>query len=380
MKIFISAGEPSGDLHASNLAKALRGILPDIEISGIGSHQMKQAGILLYQDMKELAVVGIFDVLRKYPQFRKLFKLIVEKLKTDKPDCVVLVDYPGFNLRLAKAAKKLNIPVIYYISPQVWAWGGERIQTIKKLVDKMIVVFSFEEELYRKEGVDVTFVGHPLLEAAMPSMSKEHFLRDFGMEKDAMTIGLLPGSRQSEVKRILPVMLGASKIISEFFHEMVQFVILKSPILEDDLYQEAIKQSGVDVKVVEGFNYDLINACDFALVCSGTATLETAILQKPMIIVYRVSELSWSLFKGIVKIPNIGLANIVAGKRVVPELLQHQATAENIAAQALSILNDRSKLDNIRNELAKVGEKLGSRGASDRAARVIADFIQKRQR
>jgi len=377
-KIMILAGEPSGDMHGANLARELKALAPDIDICGIGTEKMRQEGVRLFRDMKDLSVVGIFDVLKKLGPILSLMKLLVKKLQDEKPDAVVLIDYPGFNLKFAEEAKKRNITVIYYISPQIWAWHPERINKIKRCVDKMIVVFDFEEKLYKENNVDVSFVGHPLLDMAKPAMDKKSALRKFGLEDKLFTVGILPGSRKSELNYNLPAMIGAATIIKDKFHEDVGFVLLKSPSLPADEYEKITKHSHLDIPLVENSNYDVINVCDALMVCSGTATLETAVIGKPMVIIYKVSKLSWFLFRPLVKVPNIGLANIVAGKTVVPELLQNDASALKIAEEITSMLIDKQRSQEIKEEFEIVKKKLGTPGASQRAAKIIFDFISKR--
>lgn len=374
-RIFIICGEPSGDLNAANLAKAILQINPTIKISGVGGALLRQAGAAIYQDIKELAVIGLFDVLRKLTKFFSLRKLILQKIKEEKPDAIILVDFSGFNLRLAKKINK-SIPVIYYVSPQVWASRPGRINTIKEYVHKMIVLFKFEEEFYRKYGMDVFFAGHPLLDIVKPAMETNEFLREFNLSESKATIALLPGSRKQEIKNILPVMLNASILISKKIKDS-QFVIAKAPQIDIDIYKRIIANTKLDFRIIEGKTYDCLNVADFCLVASGMATLETAIMQKPFAIIYKMGLLNYLLYRPQVKVPYIGMVNIVAGKRVVPEFIQFGASPEKISKQALEILQNPTLIGQMKNGLAQVKSLLGEKGASLRAAKVIIDFLNK---
>lgn len=366
-QLFIIAGEPSGDMHGASLVRELLKKDPSLKITGFGGSAMKEAGVDIIFDMSKLAVIGVFDALKNLPKFKNLFELASRKLDELKPDAVILIDYPGFNLRFAKEAKRKGIKVIYYISPQIWAWAPKRIEVIRRYVDKMIVLFKFEEELYRKAGVGVSFVGHPLLDAIKVEGTKSETLSGVGLKpaETVVTIGLMPGSRENEVKKLLPVMLEGVSLLKRSLGRDMQAFIIKSENISLD----------AKIPVFEKNRYELMNACDMLFVASGTATLEAGILGIPMIIAYKVSPLSWFLFKPLVKIPDIGLVNVVAGKRVVPELLQNEFTPEKLALCAASILKDPLKLNKIKTELGLIQSQLGSSGASSRAADVILSII-----
>ncbi|UCB57313.1 MAG: lipid-A-disaccharide synthase [Candidatus Omnitrophota bacterium] len=373
-RIMIIAGEPSGDFHASRLIHALKKINPDIEISGIGADNMRRAGAELYFDISELSIIGFTGVLTNLKKIKHIFKAILEKIDAQRPDAVVLIDYPGFNLKLAQEVKKRGIKVIYYISPQIWAWWKGRIKTIQRFVDKMIVVFKFEEALYKTRGIDVSFVGHPLLEEAYSQLSREDFLNNLGLTPQKPTIGLAPGSRGMEVERILPILLESAKIIKQRLPQS-QFALLKAPGLERGLFENKIKKYDVPVVAWEGRSYDFLGACDFVLVASGTATLETAIMQKPMAIVYKVSFLNWLIARCLIRLPFIGLVNVIAGKKIVPEFIQHKARASLIAQKTLDILSSQEELTKIKSRLMQLRQELGTPGASQRAAEIISSFI-----
>jgi lipid-A-disaccharide synthase len=371
--LLIVCGEASGDLNAANLALALKNLNPEIKISGVGGDTMRQAGAEIFYDIKGLAVIGFFDVLKKLPKFFRLKKLILERIKQEKPNAIIFVDFSGFNLRLAKEIKK-TIPAIYYISPQVWASRPGRIKTIKDYIHKMIVIFKFEEEFYRKYGIDVDFIGHPLLDIVKPSMEKKEFLRRFSLSEAKTTLALLPGSRRQEIENILPVMLGASWLIQKKFSN-IQFLIAKSPQVGWDIYNSIIDKVNLDLKIIEGQTYDCLHNADFCLVASGTATLETAIMQKPFVVIYKMNLLNYLLYRPQVKLPYIGMVNIVAQKKIIPEFIQFQARPKKIADAVLEILKDPSRTWQMQKDLSHIHSLLGEKGASLRAARIIIDFL-----
>jgi len=373
--IFIICAEASGDLHAGNLAKRILEINPDIRISGIGGTFMRQSGANIYCDIKDLAVIGFFDVLKKLPKFFALKKLILEKIKEEKPDAIILVDFSGFNLRLAKKINK-TLPVIYYVSPQVWASRPGRIKTIKDYIHKMIVLFRFEEEFYKRYGVDVDFVGHPLLDIVKPTAEEKEFLRNFNLSESKTTIALLPGSRKQEIENILPIMLKTSLSINQKIKN-TQFVIAKSPQVDLDIYNRIIRGANIDLKIIEGKTYDCLNIADFCLVASGTATLETAIMQRPFVVIYKMNLLNYLLYRPQVRVPYIGMVNIVAGKEIVPEFIQFGACPKDISEQALEILRNPARIEQMKNDLTLVKSLLGEKGASLRAAQIVIDFLKK---
>lgn len=370
----ICAGEASGDLHASNLITELRKFMPGAEIYGFGGPKMKAAGTRLYYDLTEIAVVGFVEVLKRIGTFRKLFNLFLKEAEKTKPDGVILVDYPGFNLMLAPKLKALGIKIFYYISPQLWAWHKERIEIVRKYVDKMIVVFKFEEEFYAKEGIKADFVGHPLLDIVKPSKPKEETLSNLRFSAAQKIVALLPGSREEEVKRLLPVMLEASRMIKEKA-ETVQFVILKSPILEQKVFDAILKKAGMPAVILEDQAYDGLNIADFCIVASGTATLETAIMEKPMVVIYKTSCLTYIIARRLVTIPDIALVNVVAGSRIVPEFVQQDASANNIAQAALGILSNSNEKARMIEKLQKLKTTLLPKGAAQKAASLIHNYL-----
>ena len=373
--LVLVAGEASGDLHAAHLVDALKTLDPTLSFSGLGGAKMRESGVEIYYELAKQGIVGFGEVVKHYPQLKKAFHLILKKIDQTKPVAVILVDYPGFNLRLARELKKRKIKVIYYISPQIWAWKENRVGLIKEVVDRMLVLFEFEQKLYAKHGIDVFFAGHPLVDTISIKTSKAKFLEQIGFSDYKLTIGLLPGSREKEVERHLPIMLEAALILNKEF-PMIQFLIIKAPTISPGQMVKDLDDSEIqNIKLVGADNYAAINACDLCMVASGTATLETALLRKPMVVVYKTSLLTWSLAKLFIKIPYIGLVNIMAGKQIVPECLQFQATGGEIAQELKNIFTNEPKLADIKYELEQVKKSLGPPGASERAAKEILRVV-----
>ena len=378
------AGEPSGDLHGANLMRDLKKLDDSLQFIGAGGKRMKQESLIGITDMESLAVVGFKEVFEKFRDLKKAFRTLSEMLKQKKPECLILIDYPGFNLRMAQVAKEEGIPVFYYISPQLWAWGKNRIEKIKKYVDKMFVILPFEEDFYLQYGVKAQFVGHPLLDIVKPVLSKAEASSYFDFNPDKILIGVLPGSRWKEVELSMPVIADACAIISKQVPN-AQFGILVSENIDVKKLESLLakkKQSrlpiGKEFRLIKEKSYDFINLCDLLLVNSGTATLEIAILNKPMIIFYKLSLLSAVLLRILVKIPYFGLTNIVAGKKIAPEFFQFGVTSSRIAKEALNILADESRIRTMQKELLEVKNKLGESGASERTARAILAQLAQR--
>ncbi|MDD5692669.1 MAG: lipid-A-disaccharide synthase [Candidatus Omnitrophica bacterium] len=371
-QILIICGEPSGELHAATLVSAIKKITPGIKIVGVGSRLLAASGAEIIYDTAGLSVMGIIDVLKKLPKFLSLKKFILNKITKDKFEAIIFVDFSGFNLRLAKAINN-SIPTIYYVSPQVWASRPGRIETIKRYIKKMIVLFKFEKEFYSRHGMDADFAGHPLLDIAKPTMTKKEFLSGLGLSDNKKTIALFPGSRKQEIKTILPIMLETARVLKAKIE--AQFIIAKPAQVDWDVYNCLIKRSNLEVKVVEGKTYDCMEAADFCLVCSGTATLETAIMQKPFVIIYKMNLLNYLLYRPQVKLPYIGMVNIVAGKKIIPEFVQFRARPKKIAAEVLRILSDQKELQKIASNLSSVRSSLGEPGAATRASQLILNFL-----
>jgi lipid-A-disaccharide synthase len=375
--ILIICGEASGDLNAAGLAKKILEINPEIKISAVGGQSLRNTKAKIFYDIKELSAIGFFDAIIKLPKFFALRKIILHKIKEENIDAVILIDFSGFNLRLAKKINKA-IPVIYYIGPQVWASRPGRIKTIKKYIDKVIVIFKFEGEFYKQHGVDADFVGHPLLDIVKPTMEKKEFLNKFNLSDSKTTIALLPGSRRTEIENILPIMLKASVLINRGVKE-AQFVIAKAPLVDWDIYNRKIRGFDLDLKVIEGKTYDCLNIADFCLVCSGTATLETAIIEKPFVVIYKMGLLNYLLYRPQVKVPYIGMVNIVAQRKIIPEYIQYNAKPEKIAAYIKDILTNPEELARIKRFLSEVKNRLGEKDASLKAAQIILEFLNKNE-
>ncbi len=366
-RLLLSCGEASGDLYAGALTRQLRALAPGIEISGRGGPEFEAAGGRLLEDYRGLAVTGFTEIVSKFPQLLAAKRRLMASAREQRPGALVVIDYFGFNARLARDVKALGIPVVYYVSPQVWAWRGGRIKTIRAIVDRMLVIFPFEEAFYRQAGVPVEFVGHPLIDLVRPTPRSE-FLGRLGLEPGAPTIALLPGSRASELRRILPTLVEASILVRAAVPG-VQFVLARAPGLGDHLF-EPIRQLPGAV-VVEGEADAVLGAADVALTASGTATVQAALLDIPMVVVYRVSPLEYRIGRQFVKVDTFAMVNLIAGEPIVPELIQDAFTPSAVAREAVSMLTDSARAARIRAGLAHVRRKLGGPGASRRAAEAI---------
>ncbi len=375
-KILIVSGEPSGDLHASNLIKDMKSLEPNLRFFGLGGSLSEKEGVEILFNISKLALVGVTDVVKNIFTVKKAYGAVIKKINAEKPDLAILVDYPGFNLALARELKKRDIPVVYYISPQIWAWGRQRVGIIKKCVRKIIVFFKFEEELYKTYGIDAEFVGHPLLDTVKTTLSKDDFLKKYDLSPNRTTIAVLPGSRESEVGEFLLTMLRSCNLIKEKLPN-IQIVISKHPDLPVSLYEEAIRNSKpYHFKLITNDTYNMLNAADFAIVASGTATLESAIMGTPLAVVYRSNLITFLLYKMVRTVRFLGLVNIIANKEVAPELLQYDMTPENIASKVTAIISDGKKMSEIRGELKAIKLSLGSPGASSRAAAAILTLLK----
>ena len=370
------AGEASGDLHGSHLVKEMLSLDPSLQFYGVGGEKMKNEGVELIADSKEMAVVGITEVLLKLKRIFHIYRKLKNSLAANSPSLVILIDYPDFNLRFAREVKKKNIPIVYYISPQVWAWRKGRIKKIGRLIKKMIVIFPFEKKFYEEAKIDVDFVGHPLLDSIRSQFSREEAFQKFSLTPGVTTIGLLPGSRMNEIKRHLPPMVEAISSISQQINP-VQFIIPVAPGLDWGEVQNLVGSKRENIRVVENNIYDVMRISDVVIVASGTATIEAAIMGAPMIVVYRVSPFTYLLGKMLIKVKNIGMVNIIAGKTVVPELIQKDVTPEKITSTVVQILNNPSKQEEMKKELSSVKEKIGNPGASFRAAQIIINLLQR---
>jgi lipid-A-disaccharide synthase len=372
-RIFMIAGEASGDLHGANLVKALKEKKQHIVFSGIGGKAMQDAGVKIVVDAATLSVVGITEVFSKLPGILSGMAAAKSFLKNARPDLLILIDFPDFNLRIAAVAKKLNIPVLFYISPQIWAWRSGRVTKIGRLVDHIAVILPFEASFYRKHHIPVTFVGHPLLdEFKDPLPSSAHSLRD-----SPPTIGLLPGSRESEIFRHLPIMLQAARILSG--QTDIRFVVSMAPGAPHDAIKALCLpfQDELHLELDPNGARSVFAKTHLVVAASGTVTLEAAIAGTPVIIMYKVSPVSYRLGKALIKVKHIGLVNLIADREIVPELIQDRASPELIAETVLKLVNTPSALDGIRHAFADVRNRLGGPGASSRVADIALKMIEK---
>jgi len=374
-KILLVAGEVSGDLHGSYLVEAIHRIDPDIQFFGVGGEGLKRVGMRLLHHSQSLSVVGITEVFVKLRSILKALRTLKGSLEREKPDLVILIDFPDFNLRLAKIAHREGIPILYYISPQVWAWRPGRVKLIARLVKKMVVLFPFEVPLYEAAGVDVEWVGHPLLDIVKPTLSKEMAFQQFGLDPRRRTIGLLPGSRIHEIERLLPSLLASAQLLQKEIPDL-QFVIPLAPGVSRATLSSRMNSISVPVTVVEGFTYDVMNLCELLITASGTATLEAAILGKPMIIIYKVSFSTYWIGRALVRVNHIGLPNLVAEKEIALELIQKDVHPQRIVEEAFRILRDPLLSRKMTESMGEVRHKLGEPGAAERAGRIICSMLR----
>ncbi|MDA8125527.1 MAG: lipid-A-disaccharide synthase [Deltaproteobacteria bacterium] len=373
-KVMIVAGEASGDLHGGNLVREMVRLDPQLSFSGVGGNRMRAAGVELLADAADMAVVGLTEVIFKLAMILKVMRRLKAILKNDPPELLILIDYPDFNLPLARAARKRGIKVLYYVSPQVWAWRKGRVNTIRKSVDRMAVILPFEAEFYRNSGVDVTFVGHPLLDEVKKKYPRSEALKRFGLKEEAVTVAILPGSRQSEVAKLLPAMLGACRILTEKISPL-QFVLPLAGTLNPEFVRDILRQFPLRINVIGEEIYDVIAVADAAMVASGTATLETALLETPMVVLYKVSGLSYAVGRRCIRVDHISLVNLIAGRAVVPELIQDEANPERIAAEIRDMIGRQGRTREMKAALAELRGKLGTPGAAQRTARIAFEMM-----
>lgn len=376
-EVLVVAGEASGDLHAARLISELRRRVPGLVPFGLGGDEMRAAGLESVAHSSEISVVGITEVLKVLPRAREIFASLLKEVERRRPALAVLVDFPDFNLRLAKELKSRGVEVVYYISPQVWAWRRGRIKTIARIVDRMLVLFPFEVGFYRKHGVDVVHVGHPLVDEvpALPQAwdQGEPVGGPCGPYRRPYRIALLPGSRMSEVESLLPTLLEAVRALAGRLP--VEAHLIKAPTISRDLLEEHVQLSGLPVIIVEEDRFAAIADSHLALCASGTATLEVGLLGTPMIMVYRLASWTYALAKLLVRLPNVSLVNLVSERRIVPELIQREANPERIAAEAERLLTDAAAREEMRAGLAGLRGRLGEGGASARAAAAVAEML-----
>ena len=368
-RILISAGEASGDIHAAAVTAAIKKIDSSAEVFGMGGDALRNAGGEVLFDIKDHGVMGFVEVLKKLPDLFKLRDDFEKVMDERKPDCLITVDYPGFNMKLAKLAHDKGIPVVSYIAPSAWAWHKSRAKKVAKIVDKVACIFPFEYDVYKEAGAPVEFVGHPLVDIVKPKMSQAEAMAFAGKEEGKKLILLMPGSRLMEIEKMLPTLLEAAKLIKKQLPE-VSFVMPRAGTIPISLLEEKIKASGLEVKITEGNNYDLFSVADLALATSGTVTLEAALCGLGSVIVYKTNTVTYFIAKLVVNIPHIGLPNIVAAKSVLPELIQNDFTPAKVAQEALALLESERNAK-MKEDLAYVKERLGKPGAVGRVAELV---------
>jgi lipid-A-disaccharide synthase len=371
--ILISAGEASGDMYAARLAVALRA-RADVQLFGMGGPLMREAGVDLIADCSEVSLVGIVEIAKKYPALRRVFKRLVGEAERRKPRFAILTDFPGFHLRLARALKRQHVQNIYFVCPQFWAWRPWRANLVRRRFVKGLCIFPFEQEWYRSRGVSADFIGHPLVGNVAAKRSREEFAACFGLDATKPIVVLLPGSRAGEIAHHMPPLVESCYQIAK--SRQVQFVLALAPGMKESQISSYLRPD-VPIRIVEGATYDALGAADLAIVSSGTATVETALMDAPMIVVYRLAPLTAAIAKLLVRTPMFAMVNLIAGKRVVPELFQQEFTPERVASEAIRLLDSREARAEMRRDLAMVREKLGPPGAIDRAADIIAAMLTK---
>ena len=385
------AGEASADLHGSNLVKAMKASCPGVSFCGIGGANMKQAGVKILVSSSDMAVVGLTEVVQRLHTIFRAANKLKATLKAHHPDLLILIDYPEFNLYMARIARRLQIPVLYYISPQVWAWRRGRVKKIAKRVDRMAVILPFEEQFYRKRGVNVDYVGHPLLDAFKLATRNLQQSPEVGGRRSEVrsqkskrqnpvssiqnpVVGLVPGSRREEIRNMLPIMIRSAEILKIRYPD-IRCLLPLAKTIEPEFIDSFIRKSSLDIEVHQGDIYEVLDRCHIAMVTSGTATLDTAIMAVPMVIVYKVTPLSYRIGKILIKTPFIGLANLVAGERVVPELIQDEVTPERLADEALTLIENEHVRNNMITKLHRIRKRLGEGGASERTAKIALGMM-----
>lgn len=374
-KVMMSAGEASGDMHGASVAAALKQAAPESALFGMGGAAMRGAGVRIDYDIAEYGVMGFTEVVKNLPKLFQLRDDLVELMRREKPDVLVVIDYPEFNMRLAKCAKKLGVPVFSYIPPSAWAWRRGRAKSVAKLVDRIAAIFPFEADVYRQAGANVEFVGHPLLDIVAPAMRRADAYAYFQAEEGSPVVLLLPGSRKQEIERLAPVMLESAEKISAK-HADVQFFLPVASTISGEILQSILKKYTARVRLTNRHTYDLMQIADAAVAASGTVTLEAALMGVPSVVIYKMSALSYWIGRRLIQIPDISLPNIVAGRRIIPELLQEEVNSDRICAEISKLIEPGAYADGVRRDLAAMRQKLGASGAVERVARLILETAE----
>ena len=369
-----SAGESSGEQHAANMFVELKRLLPDSKGIGMGGVKMQQAGIDVRFDSSAISVIGLIEVLKHYGEIRQALKLMCNLLISEKPDLLVCVDYKEFNLKLARFAKKQGVKVLFYVSPQVWAWRPGRVVNYGKAIDMMAVIFPFETAYYEAENIPVKYVGHPSVDKVHPLRTRDEDIKHFSLKPDEPIIGILPGSRINEIKRILPIMIGAAEKLA-LQHDKVQFLLPQADTISDDLLMSYTQDSDINITIIKNEPYDVVQCCDAVMTTSGTATLEISLLEIPMVITYKLSLFTYLIGRLLLTTKFIGLPNIIAGKSIIKEFIQNEATADNLAKEINLIFQNKAYKQQMLVELGKVKEKLGQGGSSGKMAKLALQLL-----
>lgn len=374
LRTLIVAGEASGDLHGSHLVEALKKLRPEFRFFGMGGNKMRSEGVETFFDIERMGAVGAVEILGELPLFYKVYRSLAREISSGAYDAAILIDYPTFNLRLARLCERAGVTVFYFISPQIWAWRMGRIKQIRQTVNRMFVVLPFEEKLYRSAGVDAEFLGHPFADKVHPEMEKAEALKEFHLDPEQKIIGLLPGSRKNEINSLFKIMLDAAQKIQKELGNC-QFILPVADTIDPEIIRRQLEGCPLNIHLVTGKTYDVMNCCDFLIIASGSATLEAGILGCPMVIVYKLNAFTYFLARILIDTEMIGLVNIVAGERVVPELIQGEATPDNIAREAITHLKNPERLQAVRARLLKIRESLGEPGVMDRVAKSICQYL-----
>ncbi|HEY1373253.1 MAG TPA: lipid-A-disaccharide synthase [Candidatus Binatia bacterium] len=373
-RIVLVAGEASGDLHGAHLVHALRQRTPDVEVWALAGEALKKENVRVIFDVADIAGMGLTELAGNFKNLWRAYASVKKVLREQKPNLLVLIDFPDFNMRIAAIAKRLGIPVLYYITPQVWAWRRRRVKKMARAIDRAAVVFPFEAAFYENAGLKAEFVGHPLLDTARATRPREETLARLGLDPAVRTIALLPGSRRREVDYHLPVMLEAGALLGR--ESALQFVLVRASTLDSGELARRLAAAPVAVSLSDGDAYNVIEAADLVWTASGTATLETALMLRPMVIVYRMSPTTFALARRLVRVEHIGMANIIAGEKVVPELIQDDLTPARIAAESRKILGDRDVRERMVAKLGQVRARLGEPGAAGRVADIALGMMR----
>jgi lipid-A-disaccharide synthase len=379
-RVFISCGEASGDVYAAALAEELRRRQPDVEIVGFGGPRLAAAGATLYEDYRHYSVTGLAEVVRQLPRTWRLYRRLVAEARRTPPDVFVPIDFPDFNFRLGASMHRLGVPVVYYVAPQLWAWREGRLETMRRFASLVLPIFPFEPEIYERADIPVDFVGHPLVDLIPPPADRVAVLRGAGLDPERPVLAVLPGSRHNEVRKILPDLVTALPLLAERVPD-IQALVARAPNLDDELFvplQAAREDGRVPIAVIEGRADDVLSASDVVLTASGTATVQAALHEKPMVIVYRVSDLSYFLGRRFVKVDTFGMANLIAGRKVATELIQDFFSPDRVADEVARLFNDAPAADAMREAWREVKRRLGGGGASGRAAEAILRMARQR--